>query len=769
MISINNFFGVDLERMPNHTSIYKETSYKDSGECIKKYVHSIPQCDNHFFNSLEIIQLGNSSTNFIFDPIPYTNEKAMDIAFIIERDLFNNGNLNYLDYIKKNGNKFTDTYSYVRWNLGVGEIESLDDDLKIDKALIQLTRDHSELSITIWSCFHYDMNKIEENKNIPTNAKIAEDGIIEYKFGSDLYPQGCEVSIDDKDYIIPQSIEGVSFRTVKLRIPSTDERIRDTRLILENITRRKEIMFLGALLNGAFVFLDTENRIIFPMTEITDRINLLQGKYICATAKHFDTENLSSYIGFTFQIMTTDDKKTEKPLSVKMNELFSYYSVPAYLNDIIEQFKPTKDIDFLIKEANDKIKKEPISLKSKTKILSISFHEYELTSAKLEYLKSCADDNSIEFKLSLKTDKSKREYISVESINSDYPLSTEIKDECFIEDFKKHEQLVQEEMSTGKCYGVLFHYQDANSEFSSSQRIFFHIKIYMPWTQYKEIPAVPQTQQETPSLETKNAGVQKYIANLVGFKFCLKEDELDEVDKYFYDFSNVIYLKPENDNPFDPNAIAAYMDNGKKIAYVAKENAQVLRPLLQEDEEIEAQPERFNFTSAVIRMNLPCNKSLELESLFSEYKPIEVYKAHYLNVYWGGTDSLVERNIFNSNEQSINFENLLSLPIEQQNYLAVEWKDCMNKVSVENPTNFGLKMNVHLDLSIYGTSLEDIDLFDIELLDRIEEDNKKTALFVRLSREKYVSSPKGFIEEHCPDACDTLKQRLQYEHNKISK
>ena len=56
------------------------------------------------------------------------------------------------------------------------------------------------------------------------------------------------------------------------------------------------------------------------------------------------------------------------------------------------------------------------------------------------------------------------------------------------------------------------------------------------------------------------------------------------------------------------------MDNGKKIAYVAKENAQVLRPLLQEDEEIEAQPERFNFTSAVIRMNLPCNKSLELEN-----------------------------------------------------------------------------------------------------------------------------------------------------------
>ena len=201
MISINNFFGVDLERMPNHISIYKETSYNESGECIKKYIHSIPQCENHFFNSLEIIQLGNSSTNFVFDSIPYTNEKAMDIAFIIERDLFNNGNLNYLDYIKRNGSKLTGSYSYITWDIDKGAINLSDDNLKIGRAMIQLTRDNSEISLTVWSSFHYDMNKKEENKIIHTDAKIAEDGIIEYKFGSDLYPQGCEILPNEKDFV----------------------------------------------------------------------------------------------------------------------------------------------------------------------------------------------------------------------------------------------------------------------------------------------------------------------------------------------------------------------------------------------------------------------------------------------------------------------------------------------------------------------------------------------------------------------------------------
>lgn len=448
--------------------------------------------------------------------------------------------------------------------------------------------------------------------------------------------------------------------------------------------------------------------------------------------------------------------------------MFSYYTAPGYLNELIEQFKATKDIT-LLKKKHEKTDSSSNNNSVRTKTISISYREYDLSSSNLKYLKNCADDGNIEFQLSLKIDKRNREYIAVESVNSDVPLSTEIKDECFIDDFKKHEQLIKEGKTTEKCYGVLFQFQEANSTFSTSRRIFFYIKIYMPWTQYKEIPVTLQDPQKVPSLEIENEGEQESVIKLVGFKFCLKDDELDEVERYFYKLENVIHLKPEFNNPFDPNAIAAYMSNGKKIAYVAKEYAQIIRLLMKEEEELKATPERFDFTFAMIRLSLPCNKSLEMESLFSQYKPIEVYKAHYLNVYWGKNDSLIERSIFHTDVQSIDFEKLLSLPIEQQNYLAEEWKEQMNSVTVENPTNLSLNMTVHLDLSIYGTSLEDIDLSDTMLLNKIEDDNKKTALFIRLHREFFVDTPDSFIKEYCPDDSDTLKKRIQFEYNRFSK
>lgn len=765
MISINNFFGVDLERMPNHISIHKDTSYNSSGELVKKYTHIIPECDNHFFDSLEIIMVGSDATNFIFDPIPYSDDKATDIAFVIERDFFNNGKLNYMDYLKKNGNKLASSYSSITWDIDKGIIDPLNDDLKIDRAMIQLSIDNSEISLKVWSFFHYDMDKREEDKEIPADAKIAEDGIVEYKFGGNLYPQGCEIFPEEKDYVKPLPIEDFTFRTIKIRISATNERLDEAQRLLSDLRDGNDVTFVGAKLNDAFVFVETSKRIVLPMTEFEDRKNLLSGSIVGATIKGFDCDKLDTYIGFTFQIMTS--VKKEKTINLPISELFGYRSAPGYLNELIEQYRPTNEIDFLTQnEKKETVNFSDIS-KAGSKIISISFREYDLPNSNLEYLKNNADNESIEFKLSLKTDKRKRDYIAVESVNSDYPLSTEIKDECFIEDFKNYERLLQEGKASEKCYGVLFHYQDANSEFSTSQRIFFHIKVYMPWMLYKEIPVLPQEEQETPSLEAESGGEQEYISNLVGFKFCLKEDELEEVDKYFYEFENNIYLRPEIDNPFDPNAIAAYLNNGKKIAYVAKENAQVLRPLLKENEEFVAKPERFNFTSAMVRLSIPCNRSLEMVSLFSQYKPIEVYKAHYLNVYWGGSESLIERKIFNTKEQTINFKELLALHIKQQNYLANEWKVNMNKASVDNPTNLGLKMSVHLDLSIYGTNYNVIDLSNIDLLNKIEEDSKKTALFVRLSREGYVSTPNEFIEEYCPNASETLIQRLEYEYKEL--
>ena len=748
MLSINNFFGIDLEKMPNHKSQYEKSDINIQGINYKEYSHKIsPNCENYFFHSLSIIVFEDGGSNLIFDRIPYDRENAVDIAFIIERDLFNNGSLDYVSYFRKHKKEFNDIYFRFEW--------------KLEMVTINFERWDDELSITVYSKYHYD----RDSEEIIPDSITAEDGIVEYTFGSDFYPQGCEILPGEKDYQEPLPIEKYTFRTIKLRVEATEERLNEYATIFRKSFMKEEINFMGMIMDGACVFVSTDTHIVLPMTQTLDRQNLLGGHNVFAYMRKTDTSNMDVYYGYTLQVITDKEQKENGLPDIPKEVVFENYEIPSYVYDLIEQYKPKTQV-----ESTDEIQEVAnVSSKAKAKTISISFNEYDLSSANLKYLKSCADDNSIEFKLSLKTDKRKREYISVESINSDYPLSTEIKDECFIEDFKRHEQWMKEGKTEERCYGVLYHYQNANSEFSTSQRIFFHIKIYMPWTLYKEIPGVLEDPQETPSLETDNEGKQEYIATLVGFKFCLKEDELEDVDKYFYKFDNIIRLKPEFDNPFDSNAIAAFIDNGKKIAYVAKENAQMIRPLMKDGEELIAKPERFDFTSATIRLSLPCNKSLEMESLFSRYQPIEVYKAHYLNVFWGGCDSLIERKIFNEREQSINFEELTSLPIDRQNYLAEEWKENMHKVSVENPTNLGLKMNVHLDLSIYNTNLADIDLFDVALLDKIEEDNKKTALFVRLMRERLISNPTEFIEEHCPDACDTLKQRLQFEYNKIRK
>ena len=329
MLSINNFFGIDLERMPNHISIYKGSSYNASGKVVEDYFHVInPNCENHYFDSLVVKVIGENATNFIFDSIPYSHEKAVDIAFVIERDLFYNGNLNYLDYLKAKGDKLSSCYSNIKW--------------EIDEATIELSRDEDELSLKVWSLFYYTIDRDIDNSEIPTDAQLADDGIMEYKYGGKHYPQGCEVSQNDEDYIKPLPTKEFSFRTIKIRVSSTDERLEEAKRILENLKYGIEQTFVGARLNGAFVFVESESRIVFPMTEFEDRRNLLSEHLIGATVKGFDCDNLDTYIGFTFQIMTSINK--EKIIDLPINELYGYHTIPMYLNELIEQYKPKNKI-----------------------------------------------------------------------------------------------------------------------------------------------------------------------------------------------------------------------------------------------------------------------------------------------------------------------------------------------------------------------------------------------------------------------------------------
>ncbi len=123
MISINNFFGIDLEKMPNHKSLYIEERIDTSNNKEKVYSHSISKnTEDYFFKSVDVFVKEEKQTRFHFERIPFDKSTAVDIAFIITRDLFNNGNLDYSTYYRKHKKNFDSDFLIQKWDLEKGAI-----------------------------------------------------------------------------------------------------------------------------------------------------------------------------------------------------------------------------------------------------------------------------------------------------------------------------------------------------------------------------------------------------------------------------------------------------------------------------------------------------------------------------------------------------------------------------------------------------------------------------------------------------------------------
>lgn len=158
------------------------------------------------------------------------------------------------------------------------------------------------------------------------------------------------------------------------------------------------------------------------------------------------------------------------------------------------------------------------------------------------------------------------------------------------------------------------------------------------------------------------------------------------------------------------------------------------------------------------------------EKLFGKYTPIEVYRANYVYRKWGGITEKEESDMFDKNKQLIDFNKFNNLPINLQDRLADTWLERMRKANVENPTNPGLRMNVPLDLSVYGTSWKEIDLNNEILLDLIETENKMLAIYVRARRMGYNLSPEDFVVEmNLDDMGETIMKRMHvvYDNNML--
>jgi hypothetical protein len=96
-------------------------------------------------------------------------------------------------------------------------------------------------------------------------------------------------------------------------------------------------------------------------------------------------------------------------------------------------------------------------------------------------------------------------------------------------------------------------------------------------------------------------------------------------------------LQKEPENKYDPNAIAAYTQDGLKIGYIPKDEIESVKSIMGNNPKLDVEMSYmdFNAGSINIRIKTWVTKSLLSEKLFKLYSPIEVYRANYVYRKWG--------------------------------------------------------------------------------------------------------------------------------------
>lgn len=293
--------------------------------------------------------------------------------------------------------------------------------------------------------------------------------------------------------------------------------------------------------------------------------------------------------------------------------------------------------------------------------------------------------------------------------------------------------------------------------------------LYVPWST-SEAPSIPD-QEQTYAPSEGEPELYTYESRIVGVKYHTDEKQYEQLESKVMRLETAI-LQKEPENQYDPNAIAAYTQDGLKIGYIPKDEIEVVKSVMGDNKQLEVEMSYMDFNAGSIKIRIKTfvTKSLSAEKLFKLYSPIEVYRANYVYRKWGGITEKTESEIFCKSEQLINFDKFASLTINQQNILAEKWLERMTKATVENPTNPGLKMTVPLDLSVYGTSWKSLDLSNEAMLDLIEAENKMVAIYVRTRRMGYKFSPEEFVEEmNLNEIGETIMKRMRYvyENNRL--
>ncbi|MBQ8052116.1 MAG: HIRAN domain-containing protein [Bacteroidaceae bacterium] len=115
VIGMHTFFGVDLTQSPNHRWSCNGTEKDRQGRVVRLFTMKGLDAEQWFFSECRAEVSERNTTDFLFRK-SFDMEQAMDIVFLIERDIMHGGRYDYQECIEKYRDEIALKQAQLRWD-----------------------------------------------------------------------------------------------------------------------------------------------------------------------------------------------------------------------------------------------------------------------------------------------------------------------------------------------------------------------------------------------------------------------------------------------------------------------------------------------------------------------------------------------------------------------------------------------------------------------------------------------------------------------------
>lgn len=325
---------------------------------------------------------------------------------------------------------------------------------------------------------------------------------------------------------------------------------------------------------------------------------------------------------------------------------------------------------------------------------------------------------------------------------------------------KGYSDFISKQVKEGKIYIGHPIVSDIRKE---GMELIAELIILMPWENNIQVKDIPEQEYVPVKKDPEPVLIQTTI---VGINHQVAETKREDLEQEIMKMPTC-RLKTEPDNPYDPNAVAVYLDGFGKVGYITKEDAGTVAGMINGGNITESIATFMEYGGNSIKVSIQAetDTSQKAASLFSHYTPMAVYKANYFHRFMEGKFEQEEEVVIDWKNRKIDFGKFAELSITSQDRLAELWAERMVKADVPNPDNPKWRMNVRLDLADYGTNWKELDLTDELLLKVIGLESKMLAIYIRARRKGFTHSPENFAEVMDIEASESLIKRMHYEYD----